>query len=85
MLAEPMLFSVNMLGFNKQKSPKRCLWTEGSTENMKEMEILGGKKISLKHHERMLCLGLDPIETCESSIPELLGEMLCFMGSTNQE
>lgn len=45
----------------------------------------GGKKISLKHHERMLCLGLDPIETCESSIPELLGEMLCFMGSTNQE
>lgn len=24
-------------------------------------------------------MGLDPIETCESSIPELLGEMLCVM------
>lgn len=45
----------------------------------------GGKKKSLKHHERMLCLGLDPIETCESSNPELLGEMLCVRGSTNQE
>lgn len=45
----------------------------------------GVKKISLKHHERMLCLGLDPIETCESSIPELLGEMLCVMGRPNHE
>lgn len=52
---------------------------------MKEMEILGKKKIPKATWEHVVFgVGLS-IETCVSSIPELLGEMLCLLGSTYQE
>lgn len=48
---------------------------------MKEMEILGKKNPKATWEHVVLGVGLS-VETCESSISELLGEMLCVMSST---
>lgn len=77
-----MLFSVNTLGFNKPKSPKRCLWIESSTGNLNEGNGNPWEKNPKATREDVvLGVGLS-VETCESSIPKLLGQMLCVLGST---
>lgn len=81
-----MLFSINTLGFNKQKSPERCLWIESFTENIHEGNGTPGRKKIPKATWEHVVFGLGlSIETCKGSIPELLGKMLCVMGSTNCE